>query len=100
MVAENEFERRVRESEEALERQALPPDGKRPLVERWWWIALITAGLWFRLLSMLLGWRPADGADLTITSALLVATIAVFARERRRGERRRGALRARQGEQG
>ncbi len=97
--AENEFERRVRESEEALDRQALPPGGKRPVIERWWWIALVTAGMWPRLLGMLLGWQPADRADLITTSTLLAVAIAAFVLARRSGEHRRAALRARLGEQ-
>ncbi len=92
MRAENDFEQRVRNGEETLERQTLRPDGKRPLIERWWWVGLVTAGLWFRLLDMLLGGRPLDTADLLITSALLAAMMVAFAWERRRGERRRRRL--------
>ncbi len=92
MRAEHDVEQHVRKGEEALDRQALRPDEKRPLTERWWWVGLVTAGLWFRLLDMVLGGRPMDTADLLISSALLAATMVAFAWGRRRGERRRRRL--------
>ncbi len=89
---ENDFERRVRESEEALERQALRPDGKRPVLERWWYFVLLSNPFWLRPpLDLLLGHEEFDAKGILVHAALLAVAAAIFAWLRRRAEQRRRA---------
>ncbi len=90
---ENEFERRVRESEAAALR-GLPP-GKRPVTEQWWWFFGVTAWAWFRLLLWPFD-HDAFGGDAVINwlaVVLVLIGLPLFLRERNRGERKRAALR-------
>jgi len=86
---ENDFERRVRESEESLLRQ-LPTD-KRPVNERWSWFLVVTAWAWFQVALL--------GADLAraepveafrwFAVAALVVMFPLFLASRKSGLRKR-----------
>ena len=93
-AGENDFERKVRESEQVLLRSVAA--GKRPLFERWWWFLLVTAQFWLRLVL----WPFRDdhtGSDNVLAGAgvgVLVIGIPLCLWARRRGERKRAAARA------
>lgn len=91
---ENEFERKVRESEQALLLDL--PEGKRPALESWWWFAIVTGQFWVRTLLWPFTGDP-TGIDtgFAITGlVLLLAGAPAFAWNRRRAARRRETLRA------
>ena len=93
-AGENDFERRVRESEEAALRRV--PPGKRPVTERWWWFCGVTASLWFRVVL----WPfDTDRSGFENGFALLGLIILVFGTPafvwvRRREEQKRIAARS------
>jgi len=91
---ENDFERRVRESEQALLRGV--PAGSRPPAERGWWLLVVTAQFWVRLVL----WpfqddhSRADGLLAGTGLVLLVVGVPLWLRGRRQAERRREEARA------
>ncbi len=73
---------------------------KRPFVERVWWLLLISAWAWLRLLNLAFGDGKGDlafgdASPHTILNAVavvfLIVAVPVWLWERRRGERKRRA---------
>lgn len=97
-AGENDFERRVRASEEALLLQDAA--GGRPFGERWSYFLLMTLWPWSQVVLLCVdvaqGWRIERHRFVAV--AILVVAVPAFAWSRSRKQQRRTEVRARQAE--
>lgn len=91
----DEFERRIAEGERRWQKDELRRSGnRRPFLESWWWLGLMSLQAWPRVVSVLIDHEPSrDRVQAAVIFSLLFLLLVPFwVHARRSGARRREAL--------